>query len=234
MGFWSSLGNAVMDTVTFGGWSATKNREFEEQNLDYQKALQQQVFEREDTAVQRRMNDLIKSGLNPNLAAGSAAGTGSVVGTSAPQQQRSGIDVGQAIDIATAKQQLIQAKENTKAMQIQNQILDYQKQMAAIDKQEAQLDFEYNKTDFEYDFNAFYNQNDGSYIKWGDSKDAPYYKSIDKAFNSDMLDYQQQLQDFDLSNQNELMKWLTFGLQAIGTLGGLGHSGGRGRRYRRR
>lgn len=54
-----------------------------QQNYDYQKALQQQIFEREDNSVQRRAEDLSKAGLSKTLAAGSGAGAGSVVGTSA-------------------------------------------------------------------------------------------------------------------------------------------------------
>lgn len=61
------------------------NLDFQKENLDYQKALQQQVFEREDTAHQREVDDLRKAGLNPLLSTGSGAQAGSVVPTEAPQ-----------------------------------------------------------------------------------------------------------------------------------------------------
>ncbi len=54
-------------------------------NLDYQKNLQKQIFQREDNAVQRRAFDLEKAGLSKTLAAGDAAGAGTAVSTSAPQ-----------------------------------------------------------------------------------------------------------------------------------------------------
>ena len=64
-----------------------KNFELQKENLAYQKDLQNRIFEREDNAVQRRVNDLVKAGLSPTLAAGSSAGAGSVVSTSAPQKK---------------------------------------------------------------------------------------------------------------------------------------------------
>lgn len=54
-----------------------------QQNYDYQKQLQKQIFEREDNAVSRRAQDLMKAGLSKTLAAGDGAGAGSIVGTSA-------------------------------------------------------------------------------------------------------------------------------------------------------
>lgn len=53
--------------------------------LKYQKQLQQQLFEREDNAVQRRAADLQAAGLSQTLAAGGGAGAGPVVKTEAPQ-----------------------------------------------------------------------------------------------------------------------------------------------------
>lgn len=65
---------------------AMQNLDFQKENLDYQKALQQQIFEREDTALQRQAQDASALGINPlSLAGGSGAGAGSVVSTSAPQ-----------------------------------------------------------------------------------------------------------------------------------------------------
>lgn len=66
---------------------ADQNLNFQRENLAYQKELQQQIFQREDNAVQRRADDLQKAGLSKTLAAGSGAGAGSIVSTSAPQNQ---------------------------------------------------------------------------------------------------------------------------------------------------
>lgn len=66
---------------------ASQNLNLQRDNLNYQKDLQKQIFAREDNAVQRRAQDLEAAGLSKTLAAGSAANAGSVVGTTAPQNQ---------------------------------------------------------------------------------------------------------------------------------------------------
>ena len=62
------------------------NYQLQKDELAYQKDLQKIMFAREDNAVQRRVADLKAAGLSPTLAAGSSAGAGSVVSTTAPQK----------------------------------------------------------------------------------------------------------------------------------------------------
>ena len=76
----------------FGAGADTANVALQQQQFDYQKKLQQQIFAREDSAYQRQVADLEKAGLNKALAYGSGgAGTGSVVGVSAPQINSAGL-----------------------------------------------------------------------------------------------------------------------------------------------
>lgn len=82
----TSVGSTLAGTVD-SFLTNHQNLDLQKKNLAYQKDLQKEIFAREDNAVQRRVNDLIKAGLSPTLAAGSSAGAGSVVSTSAPQRK---------------------------------------------------------------------------------------------------------------------------------------------------
>lgn len=99
-----------------------------ERDFDYQKALQQQMFEREDTAVQRRMADLTSAGMNPNLAAGSAASAGSVVSRS----NTNDVNMGSALDMIQAMNQIKQQKKQT-------EILDSEADKASSDAAMAKI-----------------------------------------------------------------------------------------------
>lgn len=76
-GLAQGIGNLVSGQQNYGNQQAL---------LDYQKALQQTTWQREDTAVQRRVADLKAAGLSPVLAAGSAAQTSSPINVTAPRR----------------------------------------------------------------------------------------------------------------------------------------------------
>lgn len=63
---------------------AEMNLGFQRENLDYQKALQQQIFDREDSTYARTVQDMRNAGLSP-LSMQNTNGAGEAIATTAPE-----------------------------------------------------------------------------------------------------------------------------------------------------
>ena len=92
----------------------------QERQYDYERNLQKQVFNREDSSVQRRVTDLRRAGLSPVLAAGNGAASGAVVGVKTPQ----------ADDIAGRYSNLIQMANDIATSKVQRELMEEQKKAA--------------------------------------------------------------------------------------------------------
>lgn len=99
-----------------------KNYKLQKEQFEYQKSLQERMFQREDNATQRRAADLQAAGLSKTLAAGSAAQAGPVVKTDVPQMASKGremaMQTGQqtfalALDIARARADISKTMADT-------------------------------------------------------------------------------------------------------------------------
>lgn len=120
---------AVIDTVG-SIFNNERNIDFQKENLAYQRDLQQQIFNREDTAVLRRVKDLKAAGMNPLLAAGGAASSGAAVQTTAPRSDNPDLDFmgkmlsmsRQQTDISMTKAQQELVNEQRKGVELNNEL----------------------------------------------------------------------------------------------------------------
>ncbi len=99
-------------------------------NFEYQKNLQQQIFGREDNAVQRRAADLEKAGLSKTLAAGDGAGAGTAISTSpfsGSAPQRSPVDlISAGMNMAQGLSDIRKVQAETENALKQNKVMDSQ------------------------------------------------------------------------------------------------------------
>ena len=113
-----------LGNVGIGIWNAYQ----QQKNYEYQKQLQQKIFEREDNALQRRVADAEKAGYNKFAVLGQGAGAGSVVSTTAPQVDES---LGsRAADALQHAYQLAVDKESAKIAKLDRQIKENERQMS--------------------------------------------------------------------------------------------------------
>lgn len=174
--------SAVKATNDLNKEVSEKNLAFQRENLEYQKDLQQQIFEREDTAYQRKVNDLIAAGINPAVAAsGSGSNAGSVVNTQAlhndMKYQAPQFNFGSVIDTLKSLKQIASIDEQTNVAKQQAEYIASLKKKA---------DAETNKIVFDNDF-------------FSKTKEDRLKKF---AFETDILQYQKDM----LSRQNDLNK----------------------------
>lgn len=124
MGILSSIINgmfnigAIKATNNLNKDIANQNLSFQKENFEYQKDLQKQIFNREDTAYQRKVNDLIAAGINPAVAAtGSGSPAGSLVNTQAlhndMKYQAPQFNLGSVLDTLSSLEQLKSIKVQT-------------------------------------------------------------------------------------------------------------------------
>lgn len=116
IGALGGLGTGIAQTV-LNKDIADRNYEFQREVYNYQKQLQREIFQREDSAIRRRASDIAAAGGNPATAweTGNGAGTGAPVSVTTPQRDY--------YDLSLIQSSLVQLQEAGKQFR-QNRIDD--------------------------------------------------------------------------------------------------------------
>ncbi len=117
------------------------------ENRDYQRALQQTIFDREDTAYQRAVEDATAAGFSPLAALGNTANAGAVVSSSeapAGQLQAPQLAMGDAFrhlaeSGTTFGSQLLTIAENANQRAFESEMFAQQVMAASSEREDNQL-----------------------------------------------------------------------------------------------
>lgn len=108
---------------------AEQNLGFQRENLEYQKALQQQIFEREDTAYQRTVDDMRAAGLSP-LSMQNTNGAGEAIATNALNNGFQAQQAPSAQSAAGAFDSLTTVLENAAQRELQRDSIEVERMKA--------------------------------------------------------------------------------------------------------
>lgn len=135
-GAWDSFQNGETNTVN--KQIADQNLQFQQETQDYNRALQEKIFEREDTAYQRTAADMAAAGINP-LMMSSTNGAGQALPETAKHNDQiyQGAGIAQALpalmEILNSVDQVKNNGVNRDLLQSQEYMNKYNAQSVAID-----------------------------------------------------------------------------------------------------
>lgn len=134
----TGLGN-----LGLGLWNSHQQKDMWQQEFDYAKALQQQEWDRQDTALSRSVADAKRAGLSPLAALGSSGlSSGSIVQSPgvpsipSPRFDAPGLNLDTALDYVIAKRRLEHEDKKLGVMQTENELdreFDREKVKAELD-----------------------------------------------------------------------------------------------------
>lgn len=177
-------------------------------NLDYQKAVQQQTWQREDTSWQRAVNDIQKTGMSPLALSGGAA-AGQTVSTTATMSQAPQVDAGAFANSAANVSAAMQAQ---KQLKLQTEQMENTVKQQKIENGLKQLQFEQAKKEFDLNYSLNKSGQDERFkIDWSElarkvAADEASSSQFDKRLAHDdaVLAFQQKVADRDFTEKHRL------------------------------
>lgn len=218
-----SMAQATNDLFRLGYGIYTDQRD----NI-YQRELNETMMEREDSAIQRRVKDAIKAGINPYDAIGAGSGAGASAGTGYKSSGLpEGLNLGSLLDYSVMKEKLRQERERTRQEKMASTITSDNAIRSAIEREYALLGFE-NSTGFEPFTNAdggfriIYPTNENYYDYY---KRSPHYKQFMASYANFMNQSDILRKENQWYNANQILDAINSGTGSVGNILGAFHGG---------
>lgn len=220
-----SMAQATNDLFRLGYGIYTDQRDYWNQ-----KELNETMMKREDSAIQRRVADAVKAGINPYDAIGAGSGAGASAGTGFKSSGLpEGLNVGSMLDFSIARERLKQERERTNQEKAATNIIRNQSIMSGIDKMYSMFGF-YNNTGFtpkqDFENGKFGFIHDGDNVLQAYSK-SPQSKQFWASYANFMNQSDMLRKENEWYNANQILDAINSGTGSVGNIVGAFYGGAR-------